>query len=442
MDLFVLSIVLHTRYNRLWKLSKSPHMEIHDARSDVSSITNPPSAFCNVYFKQYDSVSQNSLCLPKLVERVIGRHVHQCSLLEVMDYMGQLQTGTMFFGRNLVRICRQFLQYNCTRHLREKLVMSDGGTIALDWVTNERSQLLAAHTPIVIILHGIVGDSQSEYFYDFVRTLYANGLQPVVLVARGCGGLELTSSSLFAGSKPFDLYESVHHLQERYPGRKLLAIGYSLGAAALIQYVSLCRHRRASGLSLALCVSPPWCFQSTVQPSAILAIWSLLIALPLKLHYLSHHGTLRGLSAEYKTIQPWQVALGRDVGAFDKLCYHTYHKYDRSSIAMAGEGETSKTWIVRGQRRYSSLQDYYRDTSPCGMVGDVDTPTVVFSAEDDPLCQHRFCPEPREFSDQLVVVKSKTGGHLAFPDGRYWTKGWIEDVLLDLLVSVSSVRVD
>lgn len=314
-------------------------------------------------------------------------------------------------------------------------MMSDGGTIALDWVTNENNRLLSPSTPIVIILHGIIGDSQSEYFYDFVRTLYAHNLQPVVLVARGCGGLTLTSPSLFAGSKPFDLYETVQHLQERYPGRKLMAIGYSLGAAALLQYVSLCKYRCPSGLSLAACVSPPWCFKNTVKPSLILAIWSYFIALPLKLHYLSHHSTLRRYSEEYRTIHPLQVALVADVGAFDKLCYHTYHKCDRSSIAMTGQGETSKTWIVRGQRRYSSLQEYYHDISPCNMVGDIDTPTVAFSAEDDPLCQHQLCPEPSAFSDQLVVVKSKTGGHLAFPDGRYWTKGWIEDVLLDLFLS-------
>eukprot|EP01031_Cornospumella_fuschlensis_P025870 gene25870-31243_t len=312
--------------------------------------------------------------------------------------------------------------------------MSDGGTIALDWVTNENNQLLPPSSPIVIILHGIVGDSQSEYFYDFVRTLYAHKLQPVVMVARGCGGLSLTSPSLFAGSKPFDLYECVHHLQELYPGRKLLAIGYSLGAAALLQYVALCKYRRPSGLALAACISPPWCFKRTVEPTAVLALWSYFIAAPLKLHYLSHHATLRRLSDEYKTIHPWKVALAATVGDFDRLCYHTYHKYDRSSIAMAGDGESNKTWIVRGQRRYSSVLEYYHDTSPCNMVGDIDTPTVVFSAEDDPLCQHQFCPESSLFSDHLVVVKSKTGGHLAFPDGRYWTKGWIEDVLLDLLL--------
>eukprot|EP01039_Chlorochromonas_danica_P002806 gene2806-3060_t len=398
------------------------------------SIDDPPPAYVNLYCNASEQ-SEDTLWWPSLVHDVIQTTEHAIHPLEVIDYFGQLQTALFSIGRHCVRLAKEVLGIRRTVYHRELVVMSDEGTIALDWVGSSGSSSSSSghDRPLVLMLHGICGDSQAEYIYHFAEELYETGYQPVVMVARGCGGLAITSPTLFAATIPFDLYECIHHLQERFGSeQKIFAIGYSLGAASLFHYVALCKDRRPSGLSTAICVSPPWCFRQTVtQPTIIGTLWSILISLPLKLHYLSHVSELKKMSKEFNTIHLFDILFGFNTASFDRVCHHTYHKMDRSCITLATEGKAS--WIDRGHRRYHDVLDYYESTSPSGMVGDVDTPTLVISAIDDPLCIHEYCPRPRFFSPHLVVAKTFSGGHLAFPDGNYLYKGWTDQVIHRLL---------
>ena len=68
---------------------------------------------------------------------------------------------------------------------REILVCEDGGTSALDWwVSNKHNLVLATDAPVVLILHGVGGDSMEAYCKWMCETAASEGWRPVVLTLR------------------------------------------------------------------------------------------------------------------------------------------------------------------------------------------------------------------------------------------------------------------
>lgn len=90
-------------------------------------------------------------------------------------------------------------------HCRELLELKDGGVLCLDWLEDP------AHTadqPIVIILHGLTGSSQSEYVKSFVLAVQEIGARCVVFNNRGLGGVQLKVSPLLIVTV---MYQMVRH---------------------------------------------------------------------------------------------------------------------------------------------------------------------------------------------------------------------------------------
>lgn len=99
-----------------------------------------------------------------------------------LDYHGQLQTFVQFNVRNLARLYKfYFCPKSSVSYTRELLKLRDDGTIALDWAyingisLPDKPHMMSAESPIVVMYHGLVGDSQSEYIIHLAETLLKQG---------------------------------------------------------------------------------------------------------------------------------------------------------------------------------------------------------------------------------------------------------------------------
>lgn len=70
---------------------------------------------------------------------------------------------------------------------REILSLKDGGEVALDWMDNDCSD----DSPVMLLLPGLTGASQSEYIKCLVTTACDIGARVVVFNNRGLGGVAL-----------------------------------------------------------------------------------------------------------------------------------------------------------------------------------------------------------------------------------------------------------
>mmetsp|Transcript_15060 Transcript_15060/g.27120 ORF Transcript_15060/g.27120 Transcript_15060/m.27120 type:complete len:261 (+) Transcript_15060:72-854(+) len=238
-------------------------------------------------------------------------------------------------------------------------------------------------------MHGLAGCSSSWYVMSVVDMAKSKGWHSLVMVARGCGGVELTTGVSFTAARTKDFGETIQHIQSRYPGSPIYAIGYSLGAGLLAKYLG--ERGDASGISGAVCVSPPWDFHKTTEH---FEVWSRhKLVRDLKLYVRQNY-------EKFKALAP-QIDLD-------------------TVLKSANVREFDANGVVPVIDHYRDVDDYYTDASPKRFSREITTPTLAISSEDDPVCSVDGVPmDPNELGPGLVIVKTCYGGHVAYG------KGWI-----------------
>lgn len=416
--------------------------------SGVRSWTN----YLNMPFEKLEVIHSSSVesKIVVAIDTTLARCPYKPTYMQLVDYHGNLQTSTQFTVRNFLRTVTTLIGSSSSRtyYKRELYQMRDGGTIALDWVVDQPNGNINHSNndrPIVLLLHGILGDSQSEYIYFFAKQLYSQGFLPAVFVSRGCGDLKLTSPTFFTGKISSDLFEIIQYLRTHETNsqipipRKIFLIGYSLGAASVLHYLGHAGdHDVNEHITAAIAVCPPWnCGTSnTNKPSFIYSCWLALINIPLKFHFLQHYQTLIQLAPEiYREIDVMKVLATKTIRAFDELLCHTYH---RNSFLLSAKDTTSTTITTSEQMSddatrgsYKHVKEYYADISPIHFVPQIHhIPTLVLTAEDDPVCRHSDVLPADELGKSVVVVKSRFGGHLSYPIRESFTAAWSDSIAI------------
>lgn len=134
---------------------------------------------------------------------------------------------------------------------RERLWLADGDFLDLDWHGPHE-----ATTPVVLVLHGLTGSSNSPYVIGIQQALADCGWASVALNWRGCSGEpNLLPRSYHSGASE-DLAETIDHLRAQRPQAPLYAVGYSLGGNVLLKHLG--EAGSASQLQAAVAVSVPF----------------------------------------------------------------------------------------------------------------------------------------------------------------------------------------
>ena len=127
----------------------------------------------------------------------------------------------------MVAACVRNARLSKLKYTRQMFTFSDGGEVGLDWVHGDNA---APDTPIVLILPGITGSSQSDYNRALVRIINSEvKARVVVFNFRGRGGQGLKTPRTYCAANSDDLSEILEFLKKNYPEAPLVALGISLG---------------------------------------------------------------------------------------------------------------------------------------------------------------------------------------------------------------------
>ena len=112
----------------------------------------------------------------------------------------------------------------------ERLELEDGDFLDLDWLDPDHTD-----APVVLVLHGLEGSSQSYYVRALATGLADRNLRACVMNFRGCSGeINRLPRSYHAGETQ-DPDFIISRIHEQFPGASLFAVGYSLGANMLLR---------------------------------------------------------------------------------------------------------------------------------------------------------------------------------------------------------------
>jgi len=273
---------------------------------------------------------------------------------------------------------------------RERMWLEDGDFLDLDWHGPHQ-----VDAPLVLVLHGLTGSSNSPYVAGLQKAMAAQGWASAALNWRGCSGEpNLLSRSYHSGASE-DLAEVITHLRSLRPLAPLYAVGYSLGGNVLLKYLG--ESGAQSGLLGAAAVSVPFrldeCADRIGQGFSRVYqrhfMREMLTYIRVKQHRFQHEGLSEGL-AELAAL-----------GSLENM--RTFWDFDgRVTAPLHG---------------FTDAQDYYRRASSRYYLGQIQTPTLIIQSSDDPFVFPHSLPEPSELSSCTEFELHAKGGHVGFVEG-------------------------
>ena len=287
----------------------------------------------------------------------------------------------------------------------ETFWLSDGDFIEAYWhkITHHTNT-----TPIVILFHGLAGSYKSPYIQGAVSALNNAGFSTVVMHFRGCSGKDNLKARSYHSGETHDAKEFLSAVHARYPQAKLFAVGYSLGANMLLKLLG--EEKKNSLLTAAVAVSAPM----------LLAVSSAQMN--------------RGLSRFYQRLllKDLNTALEKkyEKHAMQKLI--GLEKKDIKKLKNFQLFDEAYTAKING---FASAQKYYEKSSSKQYLKDIQTPTLIIHAKDDPFMTPEVIPTDEEVSRTVELEILEHGGHVGFISGTlfrpyYWLDAKITNYLL------------
>ncbi|CAL5407076.1 unnamed protein product [Camellia sinensis] len=293
------------------------------------------------------------------------------------------------------------------RFRRECLRTKDNGSVALDWVSGDDFRL-PPDSPLLILLPGLTGGSGDTYVRHMLARARKNRWRVVVFNSRGCGDSPVTTPQFYSASFIEDLREVVAHVGTRYPNANLYAVGWSLGANILVQYLGQESHNCPLSGAASLCNPFNLVVADEDFRKGFNIVYDKALANSLCKIFKTHSLLFEDMGGEYNIEL---AANAKSVKEFD-------------------EG------LTRVSFGFKSADDYYSNSSSADSIKHVCTPLLCIQAANDPIAPSRGIPRKdiQENPNCLLIVTPK-GGHLGWVAGAESPRGapWTDPVVMDFL---------
>ncbi|MDZ7771167.1 MAG: alpha/beta fold hydrolase [Balneolaceae bacterium] len=275
-------------------------------------------------------------------------------------------------------------------HRRVEIPTPDDDFLELDLAGEENEG------PCVVLFHGLEGSSDRYYMASMMRALATEGFAACAVNFRSCGS-RMNRRPRFYHSGETDDYRTVFEWADRhFPGRRLTAVGFSLGANALLKYLG--EEGGETPLYAAAAVSAPY----------DLKLGSLALSRGFnRLYEQLFLRTLRQKLARKREHHP-------ELPSFEGT---TLYGFDHKVTAP-----------VHG---FNGAEDYYYTCSARRFLEDIRTPSLLVHSREDPICPVEALPMQKILANpDLDYLLTDSGGHVGFR-GKYGN--WLSHTLLRFL---------
>lgn len=275
---------------------------------------------------------------------------------------------------------------------REVLLLPDGDFLDIDW---HKPEAWRPDHPIVLIIHGLSGSSDSHYVLGLQAALSAQGWASVALNCRGASGRQNNLPRTYHAGSSDDLRQALAGIAMRYPNAPRAVVGYSLGGSMTLKLLG---ENTDSGLVFAgVAVSVP-------------------LLLPLCADRMD-----QGFSRLYR-----QHFMGALTAHWEEKMRHFESAGNDAAASRVREqlkrGPFRSFWhfdndLVAPLHGFDDVHDYYARSNPRQFLDRINTPTLVIQAHDDPFMSPGVLPHAHELSSSVYFELCQQGGHVGFIEG-------------------------
>lgn len=263
---------------------------------------------------------------------------------------------------------------------RERLELADGDFLDLDWSKKGRKKL-------IIVLAGLEGKSRSMYARSVIHHFNNQGWDALGLNYRGCSGKPNRLLRGYHMGASEDVKVVVEHAIEKYSYEEIVLVGYSLGGNLALKYAG------EAGILL------PKQIKSIVSFSA-----------PMDL-YASEERMNRWYNWHY--VKWFMLTLNWKANRKKRQYPKQLSSY--RGFFMSGNFIYFDTHFTAPANGFSSVEDYWKESSCHPHLAKINIPTLIIAAKNDSFLSENCYPiDAVQSNPNLYLEMPETGGHCAF----------------------------
>lgn len=259
---------------------------------------------------------------------------------------------------------------------RERIPTPDGDFLDLDWYKSGKSRL-------VIISHGLEGNSSRPYILGMAQNFYKNGFDVLTWNYRGCSE-ELNLKAIFYHSgATYDLKSVVEHAQKDY--QELFLVGFSLGGNLTLKFLGEVKSKYPK-IKKAVAISVP----------------------------LDLGGSCTKISTGENLIysKRFLQTLKEKVARKSKLFPNELPLEKLNRVKTLRDFDDVITGPLHG---FSDAEEYYQVNSSLQFLDQIEVPSFILNAQNDPFLSATCFPQQLARKLELVHFEfPKHGGHVGF----------------------------
>lgn len=281
-------------------------------------------------------------------------------------------------------------------YVRERIVTPDNDFLDLDWSFTQKNTEKKA--PLVILSHGLEGNSTRQYILGMVRMFVSEGYDCLAWNFRSCSG-EMNLQPRFYHSGATEDLDLVVQTAMKKGYETIYLTGFSLGGNLTLKYLG------ESGKNLPSLIRKAAVFSVPMDLKAC----SIAIEKPQNWIYLKRFlNSLKPKITSKGSLFPEHIDARKLAGI------KTFYEFDDTYTA--------------GLHGFDNADHYYAKCSSCFFVDTIAVPTLIVNAVNDPIVPPSSLPEKLINSLPNVWLElTERGGHCGFrpqrlKSGPYWSE--------------------
>jgi uncharacterized protein len=295
----------------------------------------------------------------------------------------------LLFNKHLETIYPSLIRkVNGINYERERINTPDGDFLDLDWLKQNSKKL-------VILSHGLEGNSQRSYIKGMASIFYQHGYDVLAWNFRGCSE-EMNRTLRFYHSGATDDLDLViqHSISMGYTDISL--VGFSLGGNLTLKYLG----EQSSQLNTKV--------KRAVTFSVPINLHTSCIEISKPSNWVYNKRFLTNLKEKvYKKA----------------IAFPGINTEPLSGITSLMEFDNRYTAPIHG---FNDAIDYYKQCSAIRFIESIERPTLIVNALNDPFLSTDCYPQHLNNHPYLKFEYPKRGGHVGFAlfnqNGLYWSE--------------------
>jgi uncharacterized protein len=295
----------------------------------------------------------------------------------------------LLFNGHLETIYPSLFRKIILSYKRERITTPDSDFLDIDWLTRDSTRL-------IIISHGLEGNSTRPYVTGMAQTFFDHGYDVLAWNYRGCGDEINKQLRFYHSGATDDLDVIVRHAITKNKYSEIYLIGFSLGGNLTLKYLGE-SYPSSSLIKKAVAFSVP------------MDLYASCVQISKRSNWIYAQRFLRSLKK--KIINKSKFYPSLDIKGLSKI--NTLLEFDDRYTAP-----------IHG---FKNAIDYYTRSSSIHFLPKIKVPTLIVSALNDPFLSRECFPSKEEYNNPLISFEtSARGGHCGFSlfdqNGVYWSE--------------------